>query len=156
MKQSEFKQLLHGVDHVTFLQPNGAPVPVHFHITEAGLVTKQFIDCGGTVRADKTIAYQLWVAADTEHRLEPHKLLGIISTYEKLFGNDDLDVEVEYQTQTIGKYAVGFADGNFLLLPKHTDCLAKDTCGQPEALEMEMLSAMPAASQCCIPGGGCC
>ena len=50
MKLSELKNKLSTVSNLTFVQPNGVFVPRHFHITEIGLVTKHFIDCGGTVR----------------------------------------------------------------------------------------------------------
>jgi len=32
---------------------NGTMVPEHFHVTEVGVVTKHFIDCGGTVRNER-------------------------------------------------------------------------------------------------------
>ena len=157
MKLSQFRQHLDTVSQLNFVQPNGTLVPKHFHITEAGLTTKHFIDCGGTVRTDKTVNFQVWVAKDTAHRLEPNKLQKIISLSEKLFGNEDLEVEVEYQTETIGRYGVDIEGQNFLLTAKETDCLAKDNCGvtetkqQPEPLELQTEKAA-----CCTPGGGCC
>jgi hypothetical protein len=39
-------------------------VPEHFHVTEVGVVTKDFIDCGGTVRHEKVANFQLWDAND--------------------------------------------------------------------------------------------
>ena len=78
MKISQFKNHLDNVPELNFLQPNGDYVPKHFHITEAGMTTKHFVDCGGTVRTEKTISFQLWVAEDYEHRLEPQKLKKIM------------------------------------------------------------------------------
>ena len=156
MKLSQFRQHLDTVSQINFLQPNGIFVPSHFHITEAGLTTKNFIDCGGTVRTDKTITFQVWVAQDTTHRLEPNKLKKIISISEKLFGNEDLEVEVEYQTETIGRYELDIDGGNFLLTAKETDCLAKDNCGVPEANKKIELSELVTGNSCCTPGGGCC
>ena len=46
MKLSQFKQHLDTVSALNFVQPNGNFVPNHFHITEAGLTTKHFIDAG--------------------------------------------------------------------------------------------------------------
>ncbi|MBL7884337.1 MAG: hypothetical protein JNL69_09725, partial [Bacteroidia bacterium] len=74
MKLSEFKQQLTLLDAVNFIQPNGLPVPVHFHVTEVGQITKHFIDCGGTVRDEKVVNFQLWEANDVDHRLAPEKL----------------------------------------------------------------------------------
>ena len=95
MKLSTFKQHLDNLKAVNFVQTNGTFVPRHFHVTEAGLITKNFIDCGGTAREEKVINFQVWVADDTNHRLEPKKLLAIIALSQKLFGNQDLDIDVE-------------------------------------------------------------
>jgi len=32
----------------SFKLPEGTYLPAHFHMTEVGLVTKHFVDCGGT------------------------------------------------------------------------------------------------------------
>ena len=153
MKLSEFKQHLNEANTVTFVQPNGTLVPKHFHITEAGLVTKHFIDCGGTVRIEKVINFQLWTSQDTD-RLEPNKVLKIISLSEKLFGNEDLNIEVEYQTETVGRYGLDIQGENFLLTAKQTDCLAKDNCGIPADKKKIQLGELE--TSCCTPGGGCC
>ena len=156
MKLSQFRNHLDTVSQLNFVQPNGTFVPRHFHITEAGLTTKHFIDCGGTVRTDRTINFQVWVAQDTTHRLEPNKLQKIISLSEKLFGNEDLEIEVEYQTETIGRYGLDIDGENFLLTAKETDCLAKDNCGVPEAKQKLELAELQTEKSCCTPGGGCC
>lgn len=156
MKLSEFKQRLNTVNNVNFIQPNGTNVPSHFHITEAGLVTKHFIDCAGTERTEKVINFQLWTSKDFDHRLEPTKLLKIITLSEKIFGNEDLEIEVEYQTDTIGKYGLDFQSENFLLTAKHTDCLAKDNCGIPNEKQKLQLAELETSKSCCTPGGGCC
>lgn len=156
MKLSELKTHLNNVSRVNFVQPNGTFVPSHFHITEAGLVSKHFIDCGGTVRTEKAINFQVWTSKDTDHRLEPNKLLKIISLSENLFGNEDLDIEVEYQTDTVGKYGLDFQDENFLLTAKQTDCLAKDNCGVPPDRQKLQLAELETLKSCCTPGGGCC
>jgi hypothetical protein len=46
MKLSEIKKL-DTLENVTFQLPDGTTVPEHFHVTEVGLITKNFIDCGG-------------------------------------------------------------------------------------------------------------
>lgn len=131
MKLSELKHLLPGLDHVAFALPDGRFVPEHFHVTEVGLVTKHFIDCGGTQRSEATVNFQLWNADDYEHRLKPEKLLHIIRLSEEQLGITDLEIEVEYQSETIGKYGLAFNGGHFLLEYKTTACLAQDACGIP-------------------------
>jgi hypothetical protein len=157
MKLSEIKQQLNEVTNLNFVLENGTPVPEYFHVTEVGVITKNFIDCGGTIRNEKVANFQLWNANDTDHRLKPNKLLGIISLSEKALGMEDLEVEVEYQSDTIGKYGLTFQNGNFVLTTKKTDCLAKDNCGAPAGKQKVKLSELQTASQsCCTPGGNCC
>jgi hypothetical protein len=157
MKLSELKQHLDNVTQLNFVQPNGTFVPKHFHITEAGLTTKNFVDCGGTVRTEKTISFQLWTANDIDHRLEPKKLKKIISIAEPLFGNEDLEIEIEYQTETISRFSLDFDTNNFLLRTKQTNCLAKDQCGIPvekPKIKFSQLKSTPGS--CCDPQRGCC
>ena len=157
MKLSEIKKHLETVNDVTFQLPDGSIVPIHFHVTEVGQITKHIIDCGGTVRNEKKVNFQLWEANDFDHRLAPQKLLNIISLSENKLGIEDSEIEVEYQSNTIGKYDLGFDGKNFLLLNKQTDCLAKDNCGIPvEKLKLKMSDLSTKADSCCTPGGGCC
>ena len=157
MKLSEIKNHLQTAEAVNFQLPNGAFVPEHFHVTEVGIVTKHFIDCGGRVRNEKVVNFQLWNANDTEHRLKPQKLQNIIALSEKVLGIEDLEVEVEYQSDTIGKYGMDFNGKDFVLTLKHTDCLAKDNCGVPGQKEKVNLSDLQTEEKgCCTPGGGCC
>ena len=157
MKLSQFKTHLDNVSQLNFVRPNGSLVPRHFHITEAGLTTKNFIDCGGTVRSEKTISLQVWTANDVAHRLEPQKLKKIIALAEPLFGNEDLDIEIEYQTETISRFGLNFNGTNFLLTPKQTDCLAKDHCGiPPEKMQAGVSEMQNNQTSCCAPGSGCC
>ena len=157
MKLSEIKKHLNTATDVNFILPDGTAVPPHFHVTEVGIITKHFIDCGGTVRNEKVANFQLWNANDTDHRLKPQKLTHIISLSEKVLGMEDLEIEVEYQSDTIGKYSLQFQNENFILVSKHTDCLAKDNCGVPpqkQKINAEA-HAIP-ATVCCTPGGTCC
>ena len=131
MKLSEIKSTLATAEAVNFILENGTKVPDHFHVTEVGVILKHFIDCGGTVRDEKVANFQLWNANDTDHRLKPQKLLNIIALSEKVLGIEDLEVEVEYQADTIGKYGIRFNGQDFVLTNKQTDCLASDSCGIP-------------------------
>ncbi|MFV2030680.1 DUF6428 family protein [Neisseria sp. S1] len=132
MKLSKFKQHLHNLNALTFILPCGSAVPAHFHITEVAKNDKHFIDCGGIIRHETRIGFQLWVAHDTEHRLSPAKLLSIIRLSERKLDLPDAEIEVEYQYQTIGKYRLSFSDGIFRLENTLTACLAPDQCGIPQ------------------------
>ncbi len=150
MKLSEIKDILPNLENVAFQLENGAFVPEHFHVTEVGMITKNFIDCGGTVRNEKVANFQLWNANDLEHRLKPTKLLNIIKLSEEKLGIGDFEIEVEYQNDTIGKYGLDFQNNSFILTSKQTDCLAKENCGVPQ------LKSIVETQSCCTPGGGCC
>lgn len=155
MKLSEIKEILATAEGVNFKLENGNSVPEHFHVTEVGVITKDFIDCGGTVRHEKVANFQLWDADDYEHRLKAGKLLHIISLSEEVLGMEDLEIEVEYQAESIGKYDLGYDGENFLLQSKKTACLAMDQCGVPaEKQKIEMINL--ASGSTCTPGGGCC
>jgi hypothetical protein len=155
MKLSEIKKQLSALETVNFELQNGTSVPEHFHVTEVGVVTKHFIDCGGTERKEKVANFQLWNANDFEHRLKPQKLLNIIKLSEEKLGMEDLEIEVEYQDSTIGKYDLDFNGKNFVLVSKQTACLAFDSCGIPlEKLKVNL--AEMTSKNSCKPGGGCC
>ena len=156
MKLSEVKQILGSVETVSFQLEDGSFVPEHFHVTEVGVITKHFIDCGGTVRNEKVANFQLWDANDFEHRLKPQKLQSIIGLSEKVLGMEDLDIEVEYQSKTIGKYDLGFDGTHFILQSKQTACLAQDQCGVPPQKAKLSLSEIGTAAASCAPGSGCC
>ena len=156
MKISEIKIHLETAESVNFQLPTGAMVPEHFHVTEVGLITKHFIDCGGTERFEKVANFQLWNANDTEHRLKPKKLLDIITLSEQKIGLGDFEIEVEYQSYTIGKYNLDFQYNNFLLIAKQTDCLAKENCGILDEKSKVISSSLEPQANICSPGGGCC
>ncbi|WP_418510707.1 DUF6428 family protein [Corallibacter sp.] len=156
MTLKDIKTALKTLDKIAFQLPNGSLVPSHFHVTEVGKVSKHFIDCGGTVRHEDVVNFQLWNANDYNHRLHPEKLIHIIELSEKTLDiNNNLDIEVEYQGETIGKFGLDFDGTNFLLTTKQTDCLAKDNCGIPEKkpkIKLADLNNEP----CCAPDGNCC
>lgn len=155
MKLSEVKSVLKNLQTIAFQLPDQSLVPNHFHVTEVGEITKRFIDCGGTVRKETVVNFQLWNANDYDHRLHPEKLLKIIELSEKTLAIDDNEIEVEYQGTTIQKFGLDFDGNQFLLTTKQTDCLAKDACGIPAEKPKVRLSEMSAQS-CCSPKSGCC
>lgn len=129
--------------------PDGSFVPPHFHVTEVGRVQKDFIDCGGETRSTAACVLQVWVAGDTDHRLDSTKLAKIIRMAATILGSGDLPVEVEYENGVVSQYPVSAAEVTpagvlFHLGTKHTTCLAQDRCG-----------VGPTATDC-SPNGGCC
>jgi hypothetical protein len=153
MTLSQLKEILPALNNVAFQLPDGSFVPEHFHVTEVGLVSRHFIDCGGIIRNEQVVNFQLWNADDYEHRLKPQKLLNIIRLSEEKLGITDLEIEVEYQSQTIGRYGLYYTDQHFVLQNKTTACLAQDACGIPPSKIKNNLADLKTTS-CC--GNGTC
>ena len=155
MKLSQVKSILTQLETINFQLPNGTLVPKHFHVTEVGKTIKHFIDCGGTVRTETRINFQLWHANDLDHRLAPLKLLNIIELSESVLQLENEDIEVEFQGQTIQKFGLDFNGENFVLTNKQTDCLAKDKCGIPAEKQKVKLAELN-NEPCCTQDGNCC
>ncbi|MGM0636402.1 MAG: DUF6428 family protein [Bacteroidota bacterium] len=157
MTLKEVKTQLDKLDELIFVLPDQSQVPTHFHVTEIGQINKKFIDCGGTLRDETKISFQLWTADDYDHRLQAEKLKSIISLAEKQLNLDDnLEVEVAYQGETINHFALDFSENRFLLQPTFTDCLAKDNCGIPESKSAKPKVKLADLQNACEPGSGCC
>lgn len=154
MKLSNIKEILPALENVEFQLQDGTFVPEHFHVTEVGQITKNFIDCGGVIRTEKVVNFQLWNADDFEHRLKPAKLLNIIKLSEEKLDIEDAEIEVEYQSETIGKYDLDFNGNHFILKNKQTACLAQDACSIPAEKQKVKLADLDNA--CCTPNSGCC
>jgi len=154
MKLSKIKEILPTLNNVEFQLENGTFVPEHFHVTEIGQITKHFIDCGGVIRTEKAVNFQLWDANDYNHRLKPTKLLNIIKLSEEKLSIEDAEIEVEYQNETIGKFDLDFNGKHFILKNKQTACLASDACGIP--IEKQKVKLSELNSTCCTPNSGCC
>ncbi|PZU83884.1 MAG: hypothetical protein DI529_12050 [Chryseobacterium sp.] len=154
MTLEQIKEILPTLENVEFQLENGTIVPEHFHVTEIGIINKYFIDCGGTIRNEKVVSFQLWNADDFEHRLKPGKLLNIIKLSEEKLGIENAEIEVEYQSETIGKYDLEFNGKYFVLKNKTTACLAQDACVIPT--EKTKRNSSELSSSSCAPGSGCC
>lgn len=154
MKLSEFTNYLSGMKTIAFHLPDGELVPEHFHVTEIGKIEKHFIDCGGSLRKEEKISFQLWEANDYNHRLHPGKLISIIELAQEKLELSDAEIEVEYQGESINKYELGFDGKSFLLQNTQTDCLAKDRCGIPAEKPRVKLSQLQ--NSCCTQDSGCC
>ena len=160
MTLSELKSLLaeHSDRHFRLALPDGAAVPVSFHVTEIGRVHKTFIDCGGTLREKTTCQLQVWVGEDYDHRIETGKMAGILEKGSSLLPDDSVPVEIEYEDRVISQYTIEAYDltGDAVVLKlahKHTECLAPELCG----LQMPdlRLPAIGGKSPCCAPGQTC-
>ena len=119
---------------IHLMLPDQSFVPAHFHITDIGRVRKDFIDCGGTARSTTTCLLQVWVATDTDHRLDTSKLEQIFQFAEVLLGEEDMPVEVEYEGEYVSQFPVCALEVTpagllFHLGGKHTACLAPEKCG---------------------------
>lgn len=158
MKLSELKSSLQNVESINLVKPDGTLIPRHFHITEIGLTTKKFIDCGNKNHISKKANLQVWVNLDRHHRLKPAKLTKIIDSSAELFEGEDLEVEIEYQTDTVGIYGLEFNNSEFQLTPTETACLAADACGIPAAVVQAGAKIEKKLEEvgCCTPGGACC
>jgi len=134
MKLNELKSILQSQPDKfpRFILPDGDQVPAHFHLTEVGHVTKNFIDCGGTIRKTESGVLQLWVNdGDADHRLSAGKMAKILALGERVLPHAALEAEVEYDDYAISQFPITGFDSSrnhldFTLTTKHTDCLARE------------------------------
>jgi len=154
MKLSELKSCLEHLHEVRFTLTDGNFVAPHFHITEIGSQTKKFLDCGTTIREQTKIRIQLWVSDDFEHRITGNKFYQMLLQTEQMLSLDDHEIEVEFQTHTIGLYHLRFQGQYFVLESTQTDCLAKELCGRPKTKQKINLAQLSTTN--CTPGNGCC
>ena len=132
--------------------PSGENVPAHFHVTEVGKVTKDFVDCGGVRRTEHTCVLRTLVANDVEHRLTADKLARILDLTAQLDLSAGLPVEFEIQGNTVQIFSLDQCrlDETHLtlsLIAKQTACLAPDKCGIGDALPT--LDSSCGDSGCC-------
>jgi len=159
MTLSELKNQLQKQTPIVLHLPDQSTIPAHFHVTEVGQVQKQFVDCGGTFRTLNTIRIQLWVSSDVEHRLTSAKWLGIMEKAEQELGLKDVEIEVEYQANTIQVYRLSVQEDQLILLNTHTECLAPDLCGiNAEKKKVKLVDLTPTEKHntTCKPGVNCC
>ena len=155
MKLSEFKRIISLIPKINFMVENKGKVPQHFHITEIGIVSRKIIDCGGEIREEKNINFQLWYSDDFQHRLSTQKVNDIISLSEKKLLIDDLEIELEYQESTIGRYSLDFDGESFILKSKKTACLAEDKCLVKDNNDITIYDDEDQSS-CCSSDSNCC
>ncbi len=157
MKISELKTRLTSLSDLRFSLPDGSQVPAHFHITEVGFNQKKFVDCGGGLHDERTAVAQIWVADDLDHRLAPANFLNILNMSEPLFEGEDLEIEFEFERETIGKYGLADGENGLRLVSKKTDCLAPIKCNiQRPKVKLDLSSLVAKRQNRCEPGGGCC
>ncbi len=115
---------------VAVVLPDGREIPREFHVTEAGTVTKNFIDCGGKARRRVTAQLQTWTGDDVDHRLRTERLAKILAVCAPVLPPGDTALEVEYEDGVAAQYPVtGLETHNgFLRIQlglRHTECLAR-------------------------------
>ena len=155
MDLGQFSEVLKQSPNQTFRIeiPTGKLLPQHFHVTEVGKLTKDFVDCGGVRRSEATCVLQTLVASDFDHRLSTTKFSGILEKSALLELDNCLEVDVEVQGTTIEMYRIESAeprDGQLVikLQNKQTACLAPDKCG----LDIVSLNGQ----SCCSGQSNCC
>lgn len=116
-------------------------------------MSRNYIDCGGTLRQENKLNLQLWVSSDSDHRLAPDNLLNILQLAEKQLGFSNEELEVEYQQSTIGRYELAFNGTVFQLINTQTACLAPDQCGIPQEKPRVRVTV---GGLSCDPNSGCC
>jgi hypothetical protein len=155
MNLGQFSEVLKKSPNQTFRieVPSGKLLPQHFHVTEVGKVTKDFVDCGGVRRSAATCVLQTLVGSDFDHRLSTTKFSGILEKSSLLEMDNGIEVDIEVQGATIEIYHIESAeprDGQLVikLQNKQTACLAPDKCG------LEIVS--PNDQTCCGGQSNCC
>jgi hypothetical protein len=168
MNVEQFLSLLEAnpQQNLRIILPDGKVVAPHFHITEVGHVTKNFMDCGGTRRKTESCLLQTWVYSDVDHRLETNKLANILRIAGDVLPALDLPVEIEHEAGVVSQYPVvaGSSDGQTLTLTtdlKHTACLAMELCCAPATTASASATATADkprinAGAGCSPASGCC
>ena len=74
-----------------------------------------------------------------------------------MFAGEDLEIEIEYQMDTVGKFGLEFNNDEFVLTNTKTDCLAKDNCGIPvDKVKIKIGEWVNKETACCTPDSGCC
>jgi hypothetical protein len=105
------------------------------------------------LRQENKLNLQLWVASDAYHRLKPNNILNILQSAENELGCSNLELEVEYQQSTVGRYKLAFDGVVFQLINTQTACLAPDQCGIPQEKPRVRVTA---SGLSCNPDSGCC
>ncbi|MSU65447.1 MAG: hypothetical protein EXS38_04935 [Opitutus sp.] len=95
---------------------------------------------------------------DDEHRLTAGRFARILEIAAPLFADDVVPVEVEYEAGLISQFPITEVEltieEDFVLRleSKHTDCLARESCGagpEEEGCGCTVPAGAPAAGRCC-------
>lgn len=149
MKLSAFTQQLagHASHPVGFVFDDGEMIPQHFHLSEIGYITKNFVDGTGSIRKVELVQLQVWLGDDEPCPLTGAELAQLLDVAKHQLPSGDLDVEVEYEGCVISQYAVEAALDTgtkllFQLADKRMDSPAK--------------SVAAAGTASCNGSTGCC
>ena len=154
----QFNQVLSasGDSSLQFQLPDTTLIPESFHVTEVGIVTGHFIDCGGVTRLDEHVQLQLWLGTDTAHRLNAGKLASVLASSRRVLQQmadyQSKAVMIEYETNQTSYYRISSMEKNsgtlrFGLSTTTTQCLATNRVQQSTAVKTDNL---------CCPPRSCC
>ena len=132
-------------------------IPPYFHITDMGVKTKMFIDCGGKMNYESCVSFQIWTANDYDHRLTPEKVIGIIGKGGNIVPNMlNMEVKVEYQTYSLSEYTLEpKGNGVYNLVPTKSRCLSPELCGLIEERKPQ-IKTCGRGDECCRNTGKDC
>ena len=113
-------------------------------------ITKSW--CPKTVLTDGKSVKYIFPEIISEKKV---RILGNGKSTEKMFAGEDLEIEIEYQMDTIGKFGLEFNANEFVLTNTKTDCLSKLSCGIVEKVKTN-LKELVSESSCCSVNSNCC
>jgi len=162
MKTQEFLKLLNENKYksLVFDYRNGALVGANYHITEVKNITVDAVDCGARTDFWKETVIQLWESPnelDKTEFMSANKALGILNKVHKMRPME-LGAEVKFEYSNSNFHTAQLfvnevdVDDNKILIKmgvEKTDCKAKEECGVPVEMAVEVAAG-------CTPGGGCC
>ncbi|NNM23953.1 MAG: hypothetical protein HKO54_10400 [Flavobacteriaceae bacterium] len=163
MKTSEFLDLLRSNPDKSLLfeYSKGQLVGANYHITEVKHITVASVDCGAQTDDWNETIIQLWESPSELGKTEfmsAYKAMGILNKVGSMRPYDpNAEVKIEYgnngfHTAQLFLNDYEIANGSLLLklAVEKTDCKAKEICGVPETIAVEVEAG------CCTPGSGCC
>jgi len=116
-----------------FYLPNNEMIPAHYHMTDVGSVSRNFIDCGGHTRTEHQVQIQLWLGADTQHRLTAQTTAKILQQSQFILNllpdTNNSELLIEYKTDLVSLYPIERIEQtedtiNLHLTLSKTQCLA--------------------------------
>ena len=103
-----------------FRDASEARIPTGFHVIDAGVKAKNLIDQWGNLKHTHDFSFKLWHGngRDSGEGLVAEKFLPIIYKILDPYGSPNLNVEVEYEGNTLEVYGLSWAGSCFMLCHK--------------------------------------